>query len=493
MKIKHILPVLLLTTTIMTFLTGCDEVQIFENKTDPNALVALKDTELKDDKYYVKNNTRFYEVYMPETGNASSEVSVLNESRVIATMLDDQKIPTHYSDELIAFQSEKIDFTEVSLERFIDLGYSIGCFNGELTGDGLLYFNKQEGLVENSSLANAIGDTQSTDIRIASIDGKQLTRDQINTKAGVIIGLEKQKTYKIGFYIGTRYYEKNVEADCKMYEAYEMFTYGQDNISDTPNGYMCFNTPTELKCGYYNINGKGLFKYYNFTRGSQDENEVDMNESFYKDEKSKIEAYSRQYSIDVPKRVKDFKIIVKYQDSELKFQGDTIQGIVFAPDRTRMDMTHDEKAKELTLSMVEGMAGDWTVNVIPKTLDIKDVTVEKDDAAEEATCEETVFTLPEDRENVEFIAEYTTTKADVKDCTVFGTILTEDGKTYEMTVWSDESDKTNVKHYISYEVPFAAAGDYTVRIYHYPEETTILAPVVQDKVETDTEIIIIDG
>lgn len=59
--------------------------------------------------------------------------------------------------------------------------------------------------------------------------------------------------------------------------------------------------------------------------------------------------------------------------------------------------------------------------------------------------------------------------------------------------WIDDSDRSNMKYYISYEVPSAAAGEYTVRIYHYPEETTILAPVVQDKVETDTEIIIIDG
>lgn len=475
------------------FITGCDDVKIFKDNIDPNALVGVKDTELKDDNYYVKNNTRFYKVHLPEAGNASSEVSALDETRVMATLLDDSLIPPHYSDELVAYQSQKINFKEANLERFMDLGYSIGCFNGYITDDGFLYFDRQQNLVAGSSLEEAIGKTQSIDIRIASIDGKPLNSSQINTKAGVIVGLEKDKTYKIGFYIGTKYFEKNVKADCRMYSAFEMFTFGEDCITDTPNGYMCFNTPKELKCGYYNINGKGLFKYYNFTRGSKDEDEADMNESFYADERSKIEAYSRQYNISVPKRVKDFKINVKINSLETEYAGDVIRGIVFSPDGTKLDMSFDEKEKTLSISMAEGSAGDWTVNVIPKTLDIKDVNVENDEAAEEATCEETIFTLPEDRENIEFIAEYTTTKANIKDTTVFGTILTEDGKTYEMSTWVDDSDRQNPKYYISYEVPFAAAGEYTVRIYHHPEETTILDPTVKDKTVTDTEIIIIEG
>lgn len=484
------LPIILLSSML---LSGCDDIQIFEKKTDPYALVALKDTELKNDSYYIKNNTRFYKTYKSEYGNASSEVSALDESRVFVTMLDDSLIPTHYSDELVAFQSEKLGFTDVTLERFQVLGYSFGCFNGEVTGDGYLYFDKQKSLVNDSSLAQAIGQTESVDIRIASIDGKPLSFAQINTKAGVITGLEKNQCYNVGFYVGTKYYEKQIEADCKMYEAYEMFTYGEDYISDTPNGYMCFNTPKELKSGYYNVNGQGLFKYYNFVRGAKDEDEIDMNESFYADERSKIEAYSRQYSISVPKRVKDFKVIVEIESLETEFSGDLIQGIVFAPDETKLNMEFDEKNKELTISMAEGMPGDWTVNVIPKSLNIKEVRVESDEAAEEATCEETVFTLPENRENIEFIAEYTTTKKEIKDTTVFGTILTEDGRTYEMNTWVDDSDRNNLRYYISYEVPFASAGDYIVRIYHHPEETTILDPVCRDKTETDTEIIVVEG
>lgn len=492
MKLKRIS--LLFIALAYTFLfSGCSDIQIFEEDVNPYELSGKKDTELKDEVYYVKQNTRFYEVHMADAGNASSEVSALDESRVMATLLDDSLIPTHYSDELIAFQSDKIDFTSVNLERFIDLGYSIGCFNGKLDDDGSLYVSKNDGVVKDSSLAEAIGQTQSNDIRIASIDGKPLSKESVYLKPGVITGLEKNKSYKVGFYVGTHFYEKNIVADTRMYSAYEMFTYSDDFITDTPNGYMCFNTPTELKCGFYNINGKGLFKYYNFTKGSQEEAGINMNESFYKDEKSRIEAYSRQYSISVPKRVKDLKIIVEYNLVDLEYKGDNIEGIVFAPDGERFNMEHDEKNRTLSLSMTEGMAGEWTVNVVPKTLSIKEVKVENDKAAEEATCEETVFNLPEARENIEFIAQYSSYNPNVEDCLIFGNILTEDGRTYEMTTWVDDSDRQNPRYYISYELPYAAAGEYTVRIYHLPEETTIEKPVVEDKVELITDVIVVDG
>ncbi len=489
-KTLAIIPAFILSAGL---LTGCDEVQIFQTKTDPNKLVALKDTALQNDVFYVKNNTNFYSVYATKEGNASSEVSALNESRVFATIKDDGLIPTYYADELIAVQSDEIELDEITLERFIPLGYSVGCFGGTITDEGYLYFVPDVNVINGSSLFDTIGETTSRDARIASIDGKPLTREQINPKSGTITGLEQDKDYKVGYYLGTRYVEDSIKADCKMYEAYEMFSFGSEYISDTPNGYRAFMMPGDLKCGYYNINGSGLFKYYNFTRSEKDEDEVDMCESYYLDDKSKIEAYSRQYSVSVPKRVKDLKITVKMEDTELEHVDDVIQGIVFAPDGTRMDMDLDKDKKEMTIALAEGMAGDWTVNVIPKTLNVSDVKVDNDKAAEAATCEETVFSLPEDRENIEFTAEYTSFKSNVSDCTVFGTILAEDGKTYEMELETDTTDKDHPRYFIKYELPFAAAGDYVVRIYHHPEETTIQEPSVQDKTAVNTEIIVVDG
>ncbi len=491
-KTTKLTAILLIISTIL-FLNGCAEVQIFKSRTDPYALAPVKDEELVDDQYYVKENTNFYKVHMPVAGNASSGTNTLQESRVLMTMLDDDLIPPHYSDELIAFASEEIDFDYINLERFKCLGCTIGGYGGTLTEDGYLYLDKRTCIVQDSSLYNVL-DKSSDNIRIASINGQPLDKSLVDTKAGVITGFEKDKTYKIGLYAGTRYYEYDIVADCKAYQAYEMFYFDKDYIEDTANGYMRFNTPDTLKPGYYNINGTGLFKYYNFERGAQNEAETDMNEPYYQDEKSKLEAYSRQYSVNVPNRVRDFKIKATY-DSYLgeHINKEEIQGVVFAPDGSRMDMDVDTSKNTISLSMAEAMPGEWTVNIIPKTLEISSVDVEKDDVLEDATCEETIFNLPDDRENVEIIAEYTTSRAKVSDCTVFGMIITEDNTTYEMELFTDETDKKNPRYFIKYELPYAKAGEYVVRIYHFPEETKILAPELKDKTVQETEIIVIDG
>ena len=492
-NLKKILLLSILTIS-MCMLTGCEEVQLFEKETDPNVLIGVKDKELVNDIYYVKDNTRFYPVYLPKRGNCNMQSTSLLESRVFATLEDDKKIPTHYSDEFIAYASDGISFKSVNLERFLDLGYSIGCYNGTLEVDGTMYLNKQEGLVSDSSLSQAIGETQAVDIRIASIDGKALAPDHVYEKAGIITGLEKDKEYLVGFYVGTKYYEKTIKADTKMYAAFELFTYGDEYISDTRNGYMSFQTPQDLKSGYYNINGCGLFRYYNFEKGEAKEDGTDMNESYYDSEKSRLAAYSRQYKVSVPKRAKDLKITVSYTLSQADTSSENIEGILYSPDNERIDMTLNEEERTLSVSLSEAMAGDWTINIVPKTLNITDVKTESDEAEQEATCEETVFSLPEARENVEFIAKYNLyNPSKESECTIYGTITSEDGQIYEMTTRKETDEDNNILYYIAYEIPYVEAGEYTVRIYHLPEESTVEAPIVQDKTETDTDIIVIEG
>lgn len=494
-KVTIVMIVLLLSA----LLSGCERVQLFETHTDPNLLIGVKDSEIKDKTYYVKDKTTFYPVYLPERGNAKQQAQALNETRVFATLKDDALIPTHYSDEFIAYTSDDLSFQSADLERFMDLGYSLGCYNGKRMSDGSIYISRRDGLVTDSSFADAIGDAQSEDIRIVSVDGKSITDDQFYKKAGIITGLEKDTVYTVGFYIGTKYNEMDITADTHLYAAFEMFNYGSDYISDTQNGYRCFSTPTDLKNGYYNINGSGMFRYLNYTKDQKiDIDSINMNESYYTDEKSKIEAYSRQYKISVPKRVKNMKIKVSFSISDLDLDGDVpadIQGILFAPDDTRYDMIYNEDDSTLELTLAEAMSGDWIVDVIPKTLTIEDVTTESDEAEEEATCEETEFYLPDARENVEFIAEYKIydPNKDENNLTMFGTVLAEDGSTYQMQTETQSSDEGDKKHYIYYDVPYLSAGTYTVRIYHYPEETSVEPPVMKDKTEKNTDVIVIDG
>lgn len=469
---------------------GCAEVQIFKAKARPYDQVHVKDSELKDDIYYVKNGTRFTAVHLPEQGSAKSKTTTLRESRVFATMMDDSLIPDFYADELAAYRSDKLNVDSINLERFADLGYSIGGFDGYFA-DGCIHFSAKNGLAEGSSLANAVGKTNAEEVRIANINGRNADKSMLRSGSGTIEGLERDKKYTVGYYVGTKYYEREIIADCHMYGAMELFTYGKEYMEDTHNSYLSFKMPSDLKDGYYNINGSGLYRYHAFKKGEGNEETSDYNVPYYLDEKSRVEAYSRQYGIQIPRRVKDLKITVKYDTAQ---ETEDPQGIVFSPDGTRYDMEGTENPGEFSLSFTEGMAGDWSVNIIPRTLEILDVAVDSSAIAEEATCEETKITLNEVTENVQFISYYTTQfEKEVEKCTVYGTILAPDGITTYQMEQGYTNDGGKRSYYLACEVPYAMAGEYTVRIYHFPEETEVEEPSVVDKTTENTEITVIEG
>lgn len=485
---KLLLSLLLYTLTITT--CGCAEVQIFKTKARPYDQVHVKDSELEDDIYYIKSGTRFTAAYLPEQGSAKNKTNALKESRVFAAMLDDSLIPDFYADELAAYRSDKLNVNSIILERFADLGYSIGGYDGYFS-DGCIHFSTKNGLAEGSSLTDAVGKTNAEEVRVANINGRNAEKSMLRNGSGTISGLEKDKKYTIGYYVGTKYYEREIVADCHMYGAMELFSYGEEYIEDTHNGYLSFKMPPDLKDGYYNINGSGLYRYHTFKKGEEDEGASDYNAPYYLDEKSRVEAYSRQYGVQIPRRVKDLKITVKYDAAQGE---DDPQGIVFAPDGTRYDMAITENPGEFTISFVEGMAGDWSVNVIPRTLDILDVSVDSSAVSEEATCEETRITLDEETENIQFISYYTAQfEKEIEKCTVYGTILAPDGRTtYQMEPgYTNDSGKRS--YYLACEIPYAAAGEYIIRIYHFPEETEVEKPNIVDHTTENTEVIVIEG
>ncbi len=486
---------------ILATLPACEDVQIFKRKVAEDALEPVSDKDLKTDRYYVKNNTKFYEVLMP-SGSAKGAPRALDESRSACVCRLENKIPPHYLNEVVAYTSNERQINEVVLERYRTLGYGIGVFGGVINSEGYLEFTKGSNSIAGSSARKAFEKTKSENIRIATIDGVPLSRENVNVATGCIYGLEKNKEYTIGYFSGTYYHEDDIIADTLVLQAFELYFYDRDSVEDTPNGYSCFNTPEDLESGYYNINGSGLFKYYSHKRGENDD--VDMNISYYKTEIDKLAAYSRQYSVTVPQRVKDMKVTVRYNEgytvdysneaSGLYDTGaalaDIIEGVAFSPDGKRYDMEVDTDKHEITLSMAEAVSGEWAINIVPKTLDIEGVEIENDKAEEEPVLQETDFHLPEGRENAVFSAEYSD-----KNENINGTIIAPDGRTYIMELWeTEEETEEKKKHYfIGYKMPYAPEGDYKVRIYYHPYETTVEEPKVDDNKETDTDVIVVEG
>lgn len=466
-------------------LTSCKDIQLFEEEVDPNEQIYLEDYEITPDTYYIKNGTRFVAVYMPY-GNIKEKAKMVKKSRtlwMVETNGDEALVPVHYSDELVAYASEKADLKEVSLERFKDLGHSIGVCGGELKNDGYYHVTIRKNTTSGSSFQLLIDETPSTEIRIESINGIKVSKEMIEPNTGVFIGLEKGSTYKVGFFSGTYYYEADVTADTHFLQAYELYTYGTEQLKDTRHGYMCFETPSDLKSGWYNINGSGLFKYYNFKKGEQLLESVDMNEQYYNSEEEMIAACSTEYSFTLSNTIQNLKVEVEIEEN-LNETDCTI--MAYSPNGMLYEMKKDERTERMLLSITEAMPGTWKIHVMPKSIEVVDINVRSESNSAALTLAETKIEITEDKSNIMFCAEYE------GEGTVNGVLICPNGESYVMEKLSTIKEENGISTYkMGYKMPYVAAGTYTVRMYHYPLETKLGIPYTEETGDVDTDIIII--
>lgn len=462
-------------------LSGCN-VQIFEEPEATEA-VEVSDNSIMLNTFYVKNGTKFAAVHKPQ-GNASSAVRAVVPSRIFY-MIDDQKmIPVHYKGEICAYASATADLEQVTLERFKDLGYSIGIYGGTMEEDGYYHFSVNKNIAEGSEAEKLFEQVFSDEIRIKSIGGVDIG-SVIDENTGIIQALEQGKSYVMEFYSGTYFYRHSFVADTQFLGAFELYSYDKNFINDTVNGYMCFNTPDNLKSGYYNINGQGLFLYHDYVRGEVVEEE-DFNVGFYDNVEQMVASYSKQYIVSAPSTTKDMKIQVVYSDITDEYDKNTdISGYVVAPDGTGYTMERDNSNKTLTLALKTAQAGDWTLHISPKSLMVESVDVMSDNIVEDTTCEEAIFLVEDETTFQMFYADVTGTGS------VYGSIIGPNGITYNFV---DETykDKNGIhKRYLSYRLPYVAAGEYTVKIYHYQSETSIHNIQMIPYDDTASDIIII--
>lgn len=473
---------LLILFLSVCLLSGCKDIQIFE-KPAPDHAVEISDRQIEMEIYYVKNGTRFSEVYMPN-GNSKGTVSSLDQGRVLFFYGDEDMVPVHYKGELVAYASAKADLKQVTLERFKDMGYSLGIYGGELQDDGYYHISTGKNVCPNSDADRIFSQVISDEVRIVSIGGTPI-KELVDSGSGIILKLEQGKSYLVEFYSGTYYYRENFVADMHFLKAFELYRYNEERIEDTINGYMCFNTPDTLKSGYYNINGQGLFLYHSYKRGEKVEYET-LNEGYYENTVQMVAAYSKQYTVSVPYDIKDMVITVNYGRilSDLD-AGTDIIGYVVAPDGTGYEMVRDDKEDTLTLSMAVAMAGEWEVYISPRSLDITDITVKSSETLEDTVCEESEFIVPEDTSFQMFYADI------VGSGKVYGSIITADGVTYNFAMGEYKDGNKKGQKYLYYRMPYVAAGTYTVRIYHYQSQTKIenIQMIAYDDNESDIIII----
>lgn len=480
---KGILLITMLFSMAM-FLTGCQDVQIFIEP-EPDHAVEVSDSQIETETYYIKNGTKFAKVYMPQ-GNVSGKSGKVNPSRVMYFMGDEAKVPVHYKGELIAYASAKADLSKVTLERFKDMNYSIGIFGGKIEEDGYYHITtSKSNMVEGTSAYELFNRVASSEIRIVTIGGSPIA-NLVDTGSGIITGLEQNGTYEIEFYSGTYFYRTKVVSDTHFIRSYEIYGYGKSLIEDTIHGYMCFNTPEDLKSGWYLINGEGLFQYHSYTRGEEAAEET-LNESYYKTTEELVASYSKQYQVSVPSATKDMVITVQYGEiTDAADESAEITGYVIAPDGTGYDMMLDTEKQQMSLNLAVAGAGDWMVYIYPKSLDIVDVSVSSDSIMEDTTCEEISFELIEDTEYQRFYADVS------GEGDIYGVVIGPEGITYGLTLETYREKNGQTKRYLHYDMPYAKAGTYTMKIYHYLSQTEIFNMQMVTYVDNGSEIIIIE-
>lgn len=86
---------------------------------------------------------------MPD-GTASGTVEKPSESRLLWMNEDEGLVPTLYKKEVVAFPSEKSEEKDSKLERFKDIGWSLGMYGGYIDDDGYICYTLNKNIIKES-------------------------------------------------------------------------------------------------------------------------------------------------------------------------------------------------------------------------------------------------------------------------------------------------------------------------------------------------------
>ncbi len=440
-------------------LTGCGAKDVFE---DPNAKYTLEtysNTNLKAEKYYVKDGSKFYMAY-----EADGSDSCLWLGR------DTTLVPSTYKGGQLAIATKNSSLSNLSLQRYKYDGFSIGVYGATIDSEGYICLDAKNNTIKGSSAYAVFKEAKSDEIRIEKINGTPVSESSL-TEAGCLTGMEKDGVYEISFFAGSFYYTQQITADYELLEEYE--TVSLDDAVNSKNGYLAINFPDSLKSGYYAIDDC-LFRYYAYERGDLQDDEQNMNEANYGSGEVTKYANSQQYTLNVKTKTSDVGFYVAYESD--KYADEDVRCILCAPDGTEYNMPAANGTAFVELAEV--MAGRWTINVMPKALKV-DIKVENTRNQEDALCEESEYTFEEDESNIMFYASYE------GDGTVWGVVTSDTGASQTF----DVDSKTKQ---LSTTFPYLSAGTYKVTIYHYLDTQIKEVNYQKDDENMETDVIIIE-
>ena len=472
----HKVILVMIATVQMFLLSGCD-VQIFEKKTDPYAIVAYKKEDLENFVYYVKDTTNFYKMYKGD-GTTSNIVREPSDKRLLWFMKDRVLVPTYYANEIIAYPSTETSLNNNVIERFADIGWSLGLHSATF-GDGGINVDTKSMCVEGSSFAKKMAEMESTSIKIVKINGTPVTSSTIN-QSGVITGLTQDGVYNVGLYAGSRYKEVDISADVWFLRSYEVFSIERAEM--TPNGYLSLEFPSDWKDGYYLVNGESLCRYYSVPK-SEANPEADMNVPYYTSDIEQMAVFSQQFIKEIPYLSKDVQFTITY-DSASVMDGQEAKAYLTSPGGDRMNFQMGAKdsiqnTSTMVITLNEAGPGKWMINVYPKNISIYDVTMTSSNTASENKQETQKFHFDEDVTNRVFYVEFSGAG------NISAIMVNENGETSNF-----ELNKETGR--LEYNASYLKAGEYTVYVYHQIDTVLETVDWEEDSKQFETEIIVVE-
>lgn len=451
-KIGKYIAVTLILSTILQ-LTGCD-IEIFEDKSAKYIAKALEKNELENGKYYVKKDTKFYQIHECDASSDSTDVDA---SKCAWMVKDEGLLPEYFCNELIAKVTTEVKKDQMSLERYKDCGYSIGIYGAEYK-DGYIQLHASRNVIKDTDAKKCLENDKSSNIMIETINGQPVTESMLS-EAGFILGMEKDASYEITFYAGTYYGKTVIKADTHFLQSFEIF-----NVKDyemTKNGYLAIRIPEDLESGYYKLGTEGFFKYYNFKREELASADVDFNIPYYDSEEDQLAAYSQQFVFNLDVSTSDMSVKADFVPQTVTNISGIVKMMLTSPDGKRMIVEKGRDEGTISCDMVESMPGKWIVNIAPQSMTIKDVQIVSNKSEAEATKETYDMVFEEDLTGVVITLQYE------GEGIVTAQVIDKDNNSYDMV----PADKTgyNTVHKLKYNFAYLPKGEYKVNVYHYPD------------------------
>lgn len=267
----------LLVASFAMLVTGCNSATPIADKKG-NMLSYSPDDEDLPSGYFILHDGKYYPVLSQE----------IKTSPILYQWFTtyENLIPEFKKGDSLVYVTTDVVPSEFTLSKMEDCGYTIGTrfdIRKPEEDDSTISYTNVKPIISFSSksdedycslskakafINNAIKDSSYEAVQISEINNKEFTTTMLSDE-GFLKNLTKDGIYTLSFYTGTKYNNLDLKADTRLFV--ETSTSSITSYTQAKSKHFILNLPSSTANGYYNIEGKGLFKY---SAGSEDTIEI---------------------------------------------------------------------------------------------------------------------------------------------------------------------------------------------------------------------------